>query len=138
MKRLLTSLVMILVLSPMGVGAAGKKITEGEIVQAILASGIDCERADQVHIDHLEYFDFAGDGQEEAVVVASTCMTGTAGPDIHAVYGRDADGKVYELPIAGPKTVGEMTPSIYGRLFGNINWSLHVDQGLLVESYADT
>lgn len=77
------------------------KITEAEIKTAINSqSGVDeCERLDDIHIDHLEYFDLTGDGQDEAVVVASTCMTGTAGPDIHAVYKRDVDGKVVELPF---------------------------------------
>jgi uncharacterized protein YecT (DUF1311 family) len=138
MKRLHTS-VMLLLLLPVSVTALGlgTKITEAEILETI-KSNTDCERADQIHIDHLEYFSFTGDGQEEAVVVASTCMTGTAGPDIHAVYGRDASGKIIELNVAGPKTVGEMTPATYGRLFGNLNWSLSVNQGLLVESYSDT
>jgi uncharacterized protein YecT (DUF1311 family) len=137
MREIWKRLLIVLLLSCMASALPGKRITEHEIVESIM-SNADCERADEIHIDHLEYFDFAGDGQEQAVVVASTCMTGTAGPDIHAVYGRGADGKIFELPVAGPKTVEEMTPSIYGMLFGNRNWSLSVEQGLLVESYSDT
>jgi len=80
---------------------SAKKITEAEIKSAINSrSDVDeCESLDEIHIVHLEYHDFIGDGQQEAVVIASTCMTGTAGPDIHAVYKRDADGKVVELPF---------------------------------------
>jgi uncharacterized protein YecT (DUF1311 family) len=137
MRDIHTPLLLVLLLSCASGAITGEKITEAEIVQAILPN-TDCERPDQVHIDHLEYFDFTGDGQDEAVVVASTCMTGTAGPDIHAVYSRGTDGKVYELPVAGPKTVDEMTPSKYGMLFGNRNFSLRVEQGLLVETYSDT
>jgi uncharacterized protein YecT (DUF1311 family) len=137
MRDIHTPLLLVLLLSCASGAITGEKITEAEIVQAILPN-MGCERPDQVHIDHLEYFDFTGDGQDEAVVVASTCMTGTAGPDIHAVYSRGADGKVYELPVTGPKTVDEMTPSTYGMLFGNRNFSLRVEQGLLVETYSDT
>jgi hypothetical protein len=81
--------------------AAARKITADEVKVFINGhAGVDeCESLDQIHIDYLEYFDFTGDGQEEAVVVASTCMTGTAGPDIHAVYTREADGGLAELPF---------------------------------------
>lgn len=137
MKAIQKWLLIILLLSCMASALPGKKITEGEIVKTI-NSDTDCESADQIHIDHLEYFDFTGEGQEQAVVVASTCMTGTAGPDIHAVYGRSADGTIYELPVGRPKTMDEMTPATYGMLFGNRNFSLSVEQGLLVESYYDT
>ena len=60
------------------------KITEVEIKQAINhRSGVyECASLDQIHIDHLEYFDFLGDPNQQAIVVASTCMTGTAGPDV--------------------------------------------------------
>src|SRR5258708_12149037 len=80
---------------------SAKKTTEAEIKSAINSrSDVDeCESLDQIYIVHLEYHDFIGDGQQEAVVIASTCMTGTAGPDIHAVYKRDAGGKVAELPF---------------------------------------
>ena len=37
-------------------------------------------------------------GSEEALVVASTCFTGTAGPDVHAVFRLDKSGQPQELP----------------------------------------
>src|SRR3954471_22966894 len=82
-----------------------KPITETEIKRAINArSDVDeCDTLDQIHIDHLEYYDFTGDGQPEAIVVASTCMTGTAGPDVHAVYTRRPDGTLAELPLLNAK-----------------------------------
>ena len=75
---------------------SANKITEAEIKSAINSQSDveECESLDQIHIDHLEYHDFIGDGEKGAVVIASTCMTGTAGPDIHAVYRRNAGGKV--------------------------------------------
>src|SRR5262250_3278133 len=105
------------------------KITEAEIKSFINhQSDVDeCESLDQIHVDHMEYFDFLGDGQQEAVVVASTCMTGTAGPNIHAVYKRGADGKLTELtflnakggpPISNLNNNDEKIP-----VFGNANYS---------------
>jgi uncharacterized protein YecT (DUF1311 family) len=115
------------------------KITEAEIKIVINSqSGVnECERLDDIHIDHLEYFDFTGDGQQEAVVVASTCSTGTAGPDTHAVYKRDVDGKVVELPFLDAK--GD--PPFSNReipVFGNPNYGLAVENGELVARWRDS
>ena len=68
-----------------------QRISDDEIKKHF--SNADCEG---VNINHLEYFDFTGDGQAEAVVLASTCMTGTAGPDVHAVVTRQSDGSLAE------------------------------------------
>jgi len=120
---------------------AFKKITELEIKTAI-NGGLDaeeCESLERIHIDHLEFHDFFGDGQEEAVVVASTCMTGTAGPDVHAVYRRDADGKVVELPFRHAEgdpffnSGGWKIP-----VFGNGNYGLRVENDELVARWWDT
>src|SRR5262249_25713064 len=72
-----------------------KKISEAEIKRFInRQSDVDeCESLDQIHLDHVEYFDFLGDGQQEAVVVASTCMTETAGPGVPAGSDRGVDTK---------------------------------------------
>jgi uncharacterized protein YecT (DUF1311 family) len=118
------------------------KITEAEIKSFINnQSDVDvCESLDQIHVDRVEYFDFTGDGQEEAVVVASTCMTGTAGPDVHAVYKRGADGKLIELPFLNAKgdppnsnSNGEKFP-----VFGNPNYSLRAENGKLVARWGDS
>jgi uncharacterized protein YecT (DUF1311 family) len=115
-----------------------KRITETEIKNAInRASGAsECESLESIHIDHLEYHDFFRDGQQEAVVVASTCATGTAGPDVHAVFRRDVDGTVAELPFRDP---GEL-PRAQGNLpvFGNPNFDLAVEDGQLVARWHDS
>src|SRR5690348_343614 len=119
-----------------------KQIAEIEIKRAINArSDVDeCDSLDQIHIDHLEYYDFTGDGQQEAIVVASTCMTGTAGPDVHAVYTRHPDGTVGELPLLNAKgdppwTAQDDEPI---PVFGNPNYTLTVDGGKLVVRWGDS
>jgi uncharacterized protein YecT (DUF1311 family) len=118
-----------------------KKITEAEIKSAINSgSDVDaCESLDQIYVDHLEYHDFIGDGQQEAVVIASTCMTGTAGPDIHAVYARAWDGRVVELPF--DRAEGTPFFNRSGRklpVFGNANYGLAVERGELVARWSDS
>ena len=117
------------------------KISEVEIKAAInsQSDAEECESLDQIHIDHLEYHDFFGDGQQEAVVVASTCMTGTAGPDIHAVFHRGADAKVVVLPFRHAEgdpffnSNGTKIP-----VFGNRNYGFAVENGLLVARWKDS
>lgn len=118
-----------------------RKITEAEIKSAINSQSDveECDSLDQIHIDHLEYHDFFSDGQQQAVVVASTCMTGTAGPDIHGVYKRDANGKVVELPFRHAEgdpffnSSGSKIP-----VFGNRNYGLTVENGELVARWKDS
>ena len=118
-----------------------RKITEAEIKSAINSrSDVDeCDSLDQIHIDHLEYHDFFGDGQQQAVVVASTCMTGTAGPDIHAVYKRDAQDKVVELPFRHAEGDPFFNHSGWKiPVFGNRNYGLAVEDGELVARWNDS
>jgi uncharacterized protein YecT (DUF1311 family) len=119
-----------------------KQITEIEIKRAInTRSDVDeCDSLDQIYIDHLEYYDFTGDGQQQAIVVASTCMTVTAGPDVHAVYTRHPDGTLRELPLLNAKgdppwseQVNQPPP-----VFGNPNYTLTVDGGKLVVRWGDS
>jgi uncharacterized protein YecT (DUF1311 family) len=118
------------------------KITEAEIKTVINSqSGVDiCEHFHDIHIDHLEYFDFTGDGRQEAVVVASTCMTGTAGPDIHAVYQRDVDGEVVELPFLDARGDPPLSNQNHWKIpvFGNANYGLAVENGELVARWRDS
>lgn len=74
------------------------QISEDEIKKHF-SKGPDCEGVD---IDNLDYFDFVGDGNQEAVVVASTCATGTAGPDVHALLRRQPDGSLAALKVPEP------------------------------------
>ncbi len=103
------------------------QISEDEIKKHFSKSP-DCEGVD---IENLEYFDFDGDGNDEAVVVASTCATGTAGPDVHAVVRRQADGSLIELKI--PEPTAKQQAGLFGRVF----YELKVHDGLLVETYHD-
>jgi uncharacterized protein YecT (DUF1311 family) len=103
------------------------QISEDEIKKHF-SKAPDCEGVD---IDNLAYFDFVGDGNTEAVVVASTCATGTAGPDVHAVLGRQPDGSLTELKIP------DASEQQQARLFGRTFYDLSVEKGLLVETYHD-
>jgi uncharacterized protein YecT (DUF1311 family) len=102
------------------------KISEDEIKRHF--SKADCEG---VNINHLEYFDFTGDGQDEAVVLASTCATGSAGPDVHAVVTRQPDGSLADLEIP------DLSEKQQNALFGGIFYEISVKDGLLVETYHD-
>src|SRR5262245_24857894 len=129
--RIILAALMVMVLA--GSASAQKsatRISEAE-VKAVITEDADCA----VDVSRIDYFDFNGDGVEEAVVVASTCNTGTAGPDIHAVYTRNAAGKVVELPfphIEDPPQ-GQKLP-----VFGNPNYGLAVEQGQLVARWMDS
>ena len=82
-------------------------------------------------INHLEYFDFTGDGQDDAVVLASTCATGTAGPDVHVVLARQPDGSLADLKVPDPSEKQQAA------LFGRVFYEFSVKDGLLVETYHD-
>jgi len=107
-----------------------------EQIKQLINEHSDCESLDQIAIDHLEYFDLLRDGQKEAVVVGSTCMTGTAGPDVHAVYMRGQDGAIVEHsldaldPVTGPN-------SLKLPVFGNPNYGIAVEDGQLVARWMD-
>lgn len=103
------------------------QISEEEL-QKFFSKAPDCEG---VNIDNLDYFDFAGSGNEDAVVVASTCATGTAGPDVHSVVRRQSDGSLVELKIPEP------TAKQWAALFGRTFYDLSVEKGLLVETFHD-
>jgi uncharacterized protein YecT (DUF1311 family) len=107
-----------------------KPIEKEEIAKCINTLN-ECPDDPPLYFYRLDYFDFEGNGTKQAIVVASTCMTGTAGPDIHSVFSRDSDGELVELkiPDADPKT--------YDNLFGNRNYDLSVEDGLLVATFGD-
>jgi len=50
-----------------------------------------------VFVNNIEYFDVTDDGREEAIVIASSCYTHTAGPDIVGVYQANLDGEIQPL-----------------------------------------
>jgi hypothetical protein len=131
-SRFINALVVLLsLMSAPGVGQGHAQDRQQDIsednIKRHLAYSADCE----ININSLEYFDFTGDGIDEAVVAASTCATGTAGPDIHAVFTRQPDGSLAELKIHAP-TVN------LGDLLGRVFYDLNVKDGLLVQTYQDT
>jgi len=144
MKPILAFAVVCLMLQDLPPQQKGK-ITAKEIVEVIL-KGSGCDEPGLKHdpehvilIDHQEYFDFTGDGQDEAIVVASTCMTGTAGPDVHAVFTRNGSGEVVELPFhreEGQPGLSTLKQPL--AVFGNPNYTLGVDKGMLVARWSDT
>jgi uncharacterized protein YecT (DUF1311 family) len=91
----------------------------------------DCPAESPLYFYKLDYYDFKGNGTQQAIVVASTCMTGTAGPDIHSVFSRDSDGELEDLKIA------EVDPKTYDNMFGNRNYTLSVENGLLAATFGD-
>jgi uncharacterized protein YecT (DUF1311 family) len=91
----------------------------------------ECPADQPPYFSQVDYYDFKGDGTQQAIVVASTCMTGTAGPDIHSVLSRNSDGELEEMKIA------EVDPKTYDGLFGNSNYTLSVEKGLLVAAFTD-
>ncbi|MGB2632423.1 MAG: lysozyme inhibitor LprI family protein [Candidatus Acidiferrum sp.] len=105
------------------------KIDEDDL-RVYLAKENDCPR-DQIYFSTVEQADLLKLGYDQAVVVASTCMTGTAGPDLHAVFTRDGDGEIKELKMQEVKLP-------HTALFGNSNAELRIRDGVLVEVYHDT
>lgn len=138
MKLILIAGLVLLTSSAIAQHSAPAKISKAEVQSAIKDSS-DCDELNQIHTDHLEYFDFNGDGTEEAIVVASTCMTGTAGPDIHTVYRRDAEGKLVEMPFHdqyGDPFFRQKGPDL--PVFGNPNYELTAENGMLVARWMDS
>ncbi|MGB9463939.1 MAG: lysozyme inhibitor LprI family protein [Candidatus Acidiferrum sp.] len=91
----------------------------------------ECPAEPPMYFYGFEQFDFQGRGTPQAIVVAMSCEGGTGGPDIHSVISRDSDGELEELKIA------EVDPKTYNNLFGNRNYTLSVENGLLVATFSD-
>lgn len=119
------------VLIPSAQPQDGKAIEKDELGKWINQKN-DCPADRSPYFYRLDEFDFKHDGTPQLIAVASTCMTGTAGPDIHSVFSRGADGAIVELAIAEPKD-----PKTYDNLFGNRNYDLTAEDGLLVATFAD-
>jgi uncharacterized protein YecT (DUF1311 family) len=127
-----TALIFALLIAGAGQNAAQdrkKEISKDEVTQYI-AKASSCDAGD-ITINSFEHFDFAGDGIGQAIVVASTCNTGTAGPDVHAVFVRQPDQSLAELKI-------HQTNESKGVLLGRVFYDLNANDGLLVETFHDT
>lgn len=104
---------------------------EKEELSAYLAKRSECQGAESIHLWMMEPHDFLGKGHDQVVVVASTCMTGTAGPDVHSVFTRDARGELQESEIEEVKLQHRV-------LFGNSNSTFRMENDMLVEIFSDT
>jgi uncharacterized protein YecT (DUF1311 family) len=91
----------------------------------------DCPEDRSLYFYTFEEFDFQGTGTDQAIIVAMSCQGGTGGPDIHSVLSRNADGELVELNVPDPD------PKTYDNLFGNRNYTLSVENGLLVATFTD-
>jgi uncharacterized protein YecT (DUF1311 family) len=103
---------------------------EEDALSRYLAKQHGCQ-PDDIHFASLQRADFLNAGYDQAVVVASTCMTGTAGPDVHAVYTRDKTGEIAELAMEEVKLTHRV-------LFGNANSGYRIDGDTLVEVFVDS
>lgn len=115
--------------APQSAHKQSDKIEEDDLRQ-YLAKQNDCQ-PDQIYFSVLEQVDFLKKRYDQAVVVAGTCMTGTAGPDVHSVYTRDEEGEIKELAMQEVKLPHRV-------LFGNSNSTFRIGDGILVEVYGDT
>jgi uncharacterized protein YecT (DUF1311 family) len=108
-----------------------KPIDEAEIRKWLVKDKEgDCEER-QIYFRKFEHFDFKGDGNQEAIVIASTCYAGTGGADIHSVFSRDSSGELVDLKIP------DADPDTYDNLFGNRNYDLSAEDGVLVATFTD-
>lgn len=105
------------------------EIEEDEL-REYLAKQAECE-PDQIDIGRVERFDFLGKGYKQAVVLASTCLAGNAGPDVNSVFTRDEKGGLKELAMQEVKLEHRV-------LFGKEGSVLRIENGLLVEVFGDT
>lgn len=112
--------------------AHAPKITE-KMIKRYLADRYQCEIKD-IYLNKMEYFNFTGHEYNDVIVVASTCGTGTAGPDVHSVFSWGGEGKLTELDIE------EVNPKRYQVLLGNRNYDLspNPDDRELIETFTDT
>lgn len=135
MGRLSLSGTLLLVLASGVVGAAPQKHDargDSAALAKMLAQQNDCDDPQNgVEINDLKYFDFGHSGSEKLIVLASTCNTGTAGPDVHSVFARNPDGTFSELPVP------DVDQKYFDGMVGNRNYDLSVRKGELVAMWHD-
>lgn len=119
---------------------AQSNITKEDVQNYLDNKYKDCVEQEQyrwaVIIDDISFYDVNNDGKDDAIVVASSCYSGTGGPDIHGVYAKDYSGKIVELTINDNIKTFEGKP-IYDNLVGNRNYKLLYENNFLVEKFHD-
>lgn len=131
-NRLLALAILTASLTPCASAQKPRPIGKGELAKWINAHSDCTSDGPPPYFYRFDEVDLKGDQSPQVMVVASTCMTGTAGPDVHSVFSRNSDGEIVELPIAEPKD-----PKVYDNLFGNRNYDLTVEGGFLVATFRD-
>jgi len=100
----------------------------------------DCIEYEQyrwaVIIRDISFHDVNNDGKNEAIVIASSCYSGTGGPDIHAVYSKDSSGEIIDLFNSCEVDSFKGKP-IWDNLVGNRNSRLFYEKNLLIEKFHD-
>ncbi|MFN0039063.1 MAG: lysozyme inhibitor LprI family protein, partial [Burkholderiales bacterium] len=86
--------------------------------------------AQEITVSALSYYDFDGDGNDEAIFVGASCFAGTGGPDVHGVYRLSGTDRLVELEI--PESIPPLP------LAGNRNFLLYEQEGFLVREYYDS
>ena len=88
-----------------------------------------------IYINKIIYTDIDTDGQEEAIIQASSCFTGTAGPDIFGVY-KSVNSKLIELKINDNNGIFH-DKNVYEGLVGNRNFTFDVRNDQIIEEFHD-
>jgi len=139
-KTSFTRLLLILFLITFGSGKAQNNITKEDVQNYLNNKYKDCIEYERyrwaVIIQDISFHDVNNDGKDEAIVLASSCYSGTGGPDIHGVYAKDYSGKIVELTINDNIKTFE-GKSIYDNLVGNRNYNLLYENNFLVEKFHD-
>jgi hypothetical protein len=119
-------------------GSGKQEIRKIDFEKVIKNSNSDCQSGEghKPWVDQIDYWDVDGDGQEEAAVVASSCMTGTGGPDIHSIFKLDSNNHLMEMEFEALSPAKRK--SIYGSLVGNSNYRFKFSRGLLMEVWHDS
>lgn len=67
-----------------------------------------CPGAKTLEVGKIVHHDLNGDGFDEVVVVAHSCLAGTGGADLLAVFSRKSSGEVVELSVERPSDPREL------------------------------
>lgn len=89
--------------------------------------------AAEIYVSDMQPYDFNHDGKDELVITASTCWTGTAGPDVKTVLSPTQNGEFTEWPLP------DLKKKSYDRakFEGNRNFHLFLEKGMVIARWYD-
>jgi hypothetical protein len=108
-----------------------RSVRDRSAVAKWLYSQYDCKKG-SIEITRLDTYDFKHDGRQEFILVAATCNTGTAGPDVHAILERNGKNEFRELPTP------DLEKKYYEQMIGHANYDYLVKDNLLIERWKDS